>query len=192
MSTRSRPSSVMFAVVIATLTLLATGAGVAGQATPPVEDGVVAHPAHIHAGACPEVGDVMFPLNDLTPAIGPATMSEDGTPVASPAATSESTDTTGEVLAESTTDVDATLDDILAAEHAINVHESAENIQVYIACGDLIGTPTDGELHVQLEELNDSGVVGEARLIDNGDGTTTVTVSLYSSATATPAASPAS
>jgi hypothetical protein len=78
----------------------------------------------------------------------------------------------------SVTEVEAALDDILAAEHAINFHESAENIETYVACGDLTGTPEDGALEVELEELNGSGVSGRAELEDNGDGTTTVTVEL--------------
>lgn len=133
------------------------------------------HPAHIHSGTCEELGDVVFPLNDVAPASTPGTMSAspeagtDGTPVASAA---------GEVVAESTTEVEASLDDILAAEHTVNVHESAENIQNYIACGNLTGPATDGELQIKLQELNDSGYTGEAHLVDNGDGTTTVTVTL--------------
>jgi len=133
------------------------------------------HPAHIHSGTCEELGDVVFPLNDVAPVSTPGTMSAspeagtDGTPVASAA---------GEVVAESMTEVEASLDDILAAEHNVNVHESAENIQNYIACGNLTGPATDGELQIKLQELNDSGYTGEAHLVDNGDGTTTVTVTL--------------
>ena len=64
----------------------------------------------------------------------------------------------------------------LAAEHAINVHESDENIQNYIACGELTGTPTEGLLQIQLSEQNDSGYQGMAALQDNGDGTYTSTI----------------
>jgi plastocyanin len=151
----------------------------------PAGGGEAAHPAHIHAGTCDELGDVVFPLNDvaalgggIAPGSTPGAMSAsseagpDGTPVAADAAGA------GDVVAESTTEVEASLDDILAAEHAINVHESAENIQNYIACGDLTGPATDGELRVELQELNASGYTGEAHLVDNGDGTTTVTVTL--------------
>jgi hypothetical protein len=91
------------------------------------------------------------------------------------------------VIAGSTTTVEASLDVILGAEHAINVHESAENIENYIACGDLTGTPSDGQLEVQLQELNDSGYSGRATLRDNGDGTTTVTIELMMASGMTPA-----
>jgi len=124
------------------------------------------HPAHIHAGTCDELGDVVYPLNDV------ASLVADATPAAVAGA--------DEAIAQSTTTVDASLDDLLAAEHAINVHESAETIGTYIACGNLTGPATDGELMVDLEELNGSGYTGEAHLVDNGDGTTTVTVTLMS------------
>ncbi len=95
----------------------------------------------------------------------------------------------GPVVAESVSTVEAALDDILAAEHAVNLHESVENIGNYIACGDVTGTPTDGLLTIELLELNGSGVMGQAMLMDNGDGTTEVTVTLMETgAMASPAA----
>jgi hypothetical protein len=86
------------------------------------------------------------------------------------------------------------LEDILGAEHAVNVHESAENIQNYIACGDITGEPENGHLSVELQELNDSGYMGHAVFTSNDDGTTTVTVTLMqgdSDMTGTPEATPA-
>jgi len=164
-------------------------AGVAHQGddheATPVGGGEAAHPAHIHAGTCEELGDVVFPLNDVAALDASAEATPAASPAASPAAAGA-----GDVVAESTTEVEASLDDILAADHAINVHESAKNIQNYIACGDLTGPATDGELRVELQELNDSGYTGEAHLVDNGDGTTTVTVTLMTTggAAGTPAA----
>ncbi|TVR75444.1 MAG: hypothetical protein EA415_03850 [Sphaerobacteraceae bacterium] len=70
------------------------------------EDGV--HPVHIHAGTCDDLGDVVFPLEDVV----------DG-------------------MSEST--VEASIDDIMAADHAINVHLSEDEMDVYVACGN-IGT----------------------------------------------------
>ncbi len=131
---------------------LAPRASLAQDATPAMEGGMGMgpHPAHIHAGSCPEVGDVVFPLTDIThtdmmgtPMAGMesspmAGMDSDSTPMAG--------GEMGEVVAMSTTDVEAPLEDILAAEHAINIHLSAEEIGVYIACGDIPGEPTDGQL----------------------------------------------
>lgn len=175
--------------------LAGAGVGFAQDATPATE---TPHPAHIHSGTCAELGDVAFPLTDITSPDSNATPDAmaghdmeamDATPAGDDAAM------TGKVVAESTTTVEATLDDILAADHAINVHESMENIGNYIACGDITGEPKDGELYIGLEELNDSGYTGQAELVDNGDGTTTVEVQLMMSGegdAATPAASGAS
>jgi hypothetical protein len=171
---------------------LAPAAGVAQDATPAMEGGMGMgpHPAHIHAGRCPDVGDVVFPLTDVTdtdmtgtPMAGMEDMEDsDSTPMAdmesSPMAGMEDKDDMDEVVATSTTDVDASLEDILGAEHAINVHLSPDQIDVYIACGDITGEPEDGALEIELAERNDSGYEGEAYLTDNGDGTTTVDVML--------------
>lgn len=155
--------------------MLATGAlaGAQDSGTPIPEDDVP-RPAHIHSGTCEELGDVVYPLGDLTG------VTIQGSPVASPIVESPASPEVvqGEVVIESITDVDASLDDILAAEHAVNVHASAENIDVYIACGNITGEPTDGMLQLDVEEQNDSGFAGVAILEDNGDGTTTVTVTL--------------
>jgi hypothetical protein len=59
------------------------------------------------------------------------------------------------------------------------VHESPENIERYIACGDVRGSAESGEVNFLLRELNDSGYMGVATLTDNGDGTTTVVLSLW-------------
>ena len=40
---------------------------------------------------------------------------------------------------ESETDVDLTFSELIGDEHAINAHESAENITAYVACGDIVG-----------------------------------------------------
>ena len=37
------------------------------------------------------------------------------------------------------------LQEIIDGGHAINIHESAEAIDVYIACGDIGGTPETDE-----------------------------------------------
>lgn len=67
----------------------------------------VAQPAHIHSGACPDVGDVVYPLANVV----------DG-------------------VSETILGVDlATLMGELPL--AINVHQSAEQISVYTSCGDL-------------------------------------------------------
>jgi plastocyanin len=144
----------------------------AHDATP--EDAAAAHPAHIHTGTCDTLGEVVFPLNDV------AAPDHDAQGEASTEYGATATPEAGEdkVVAESTTTVEVALDDILAVEHAVNVHESAENIGNYIACGDVTGEPEDGAIEIELLELNDSGYSGQATLVDDGDGATTVTITL--------------
>jgi plastocyanin len=78
----------------------------------------------------------------------------------------------------STTVIQTTLDDLVGEAYALNVHESAENIGNYIACGNIGGEVAGGSLAIGLAELNDSGYSGIAWLHDNSDGTTTVLVGL--------------
>ena len=174
---------VAIALLLAAGSALAPGAGLAQDATPAMEGEMGPHPAHIHAGSCPDVGDVVFPLNDVTQmdAMGTPMAGMESTPMAGMEASPMAGMGEGEVVAMSTTDIAASLEDILGAEHAINVHLSAEEIGVYIACGDITGEADDDGLEIMLEEQNDSGYQGMATLMDNGDGTTTVDVMLMMS-----------
>jgi hypothetical protein len=159
------------------------GASLAQDATPAMQMAGEGHPAHIHDGTCANLGGIAFPLTDLT-AIATPEAGMEGTP--GPAL--------DWIESESTTFVDASIDDLLGGEYAINVHESAERIDVYVACGDITGTPERGRLEIELQEQNNSGLHGFAWLTDNGDGTTTVDVILMRSAgdMATPGATPTS
>lgn len=171
--------------------LSAFAGSAAAQSTPAAES--AEHPAHIHVGMCPDVGEVAFPLDMVVP------MDESmGTPdaMSSPMADMPMTGTpmAGSMMVlGSTTMVDASMDDILGSEHAVNLHLSQEQADVYIACGDLTGTPEDGELVIDLEEQNDSGVSGQATLTDNGDGTSTLMIEVHhvgSSMEGTPVSTP--
>lgn len=176
MSRRFLASMASIAAIFALVTGIVVNGSLAGAqvgGTPIAEDDVP-RPAHIHAGTCEELGDVVYPLGDLND------VTIQGSPVASPIVEDPASPeiTQGEVVIESITEVDASLEDILAEDHAINVHESAENIDVYIACGNITGEPTDGRLQIDVNELNDSGFAGIAVLEANEDDTTTVTVTL--------------
>jgi hypothetical protein len=95
----------------------------------------------------------------------------------------------------STTDVNAALDDLIAEPHAINFRESLQAIDTFTACGEIAGEPTDGELEIEIAEQNGSGLSGTATLTDNGDGTTTIVVTLVQgepSPVGTPEATPVS
>ncbi|MGH2535307.1 MAG: hypothetical protein ACRDJW_23850 [Thermomicrobiales bacterium] len=139
------------------------------------------HPAHIHAGTCTELGEVVLPLEN----VGGGTMM--GTPVA---ATMMGPETAIPAMVSVTT-VGADLATIIDGGHAINVHESAENMGNYVACGDIGGAVMGADLAIGIGEQNDSGLSGVAWLHDNGDGTTTVYLFLTmgdGDAMATPAA----
>jgi hypothetical protein len=167
-----------------------TGTPEADNGTPDTEM-VRQHPVHIHAGTCDALGEVVFPLSDLT-ADEMAMRDMDTAMAATPDDTEMSDvdatpaddmmdgmDHDREVVASSTTVIPATFDIIFSADHAINVHESPENIQNYVACGDLRGDVSDdGTLTIELQELNDSGYEGRATLTDLGDETIEVVIEL--------------
>lgn len=66
-----------------------------------------AQPAHIHTGTCANLGGVVYPLTNVTGG-------------------------------KSTTVVKGvTIDKLLGASYAINVHESASNLGKYVSCGNI-------------------------------------------------------
>ncbi len=172
-------------VVVASTLFLAVGMAAApgissaqdAASTPAMQMSGEGHPAHIHAGTCANLGGIDYPLENL---VAPDMM---GTPEAGSSSDMDSTPMAGDkdmkdVESESTTKVDAPLDEILSQTRAINVHKSVAEIDVYIACGDLPSTSNDGQARIKLDEMNASGLDGWAKLKDNGDGTTTVDVVL--------------
>jgi Cu/Zn superoxide dismutase len=66
-----------------------------------------AQPAHIHTGTCSSLGGVAYPLTSVTG--GKSTTTVKGVTIAQ----------------------------LLAKPNAINVHESADNLQKYVACGNI-------------------------------------------------------
>jgi plastocyanin len=132
------------------------------------------HPAHIHSGTCGAgLGDVVYPLNN----VGAPMMNASGTPEASmPMGATDAIP-----VDVSVTTVQTTLAELTSNPYAINVHESADNIGNYIACGNVGGEMMGSDLAIGLGELNGSGYSGVAWLHDNGDGSTTVSVFLTES-----------
>jgi hypothetical protein len=66
------------------------------------------HPIHIHAGTCEELGDIVVPLTDV------------------------------DEFGESLTEVDLPLNTIVnEGPHAINIHLSLDEIETYVACGNI-------------------------------------------------------
>lgn len=143
-------------IAVAALTLLVPASG----AQTPVAD-AEAHPAHIHSGTCDSLGDVVVPLTDVTAPAGDRVGAE-----------------SAHEIKRGHTIVDMPLQEIIDGGHAINVHGSADAIDVYIACGDIGGVVVEegGRQHllIALGELNDSGHVGIAWLGADGDQTEVV------------------
>lgn len=158
------------------------------QAAPDTERGDLPHLAHINVGSCGELSHIVYKLDDVS-AAGQA-----GEPAPSASPVVAITASVSGVVKQSTTTIDVSLDDLLADEHAINIHESIEAVDTYVACGDIGGAPDNGELEINMAEQNDSGLSGVATLTDNDDGTTTVVITLSeqaSDAIGTPGATPA-
>ena len=161
-------------VVLATAAALAVGfgrvnlAGAQDGGTPAADEG---RPAHIHSGSCNDtaedaLGDVVQPLTNVAPPAGAPAGGQDD--AASPVETSVTT-------------VPVALADILAEDHAVNVHLSVEEAAVYIACGEVGGTlaDADGSLTIGLREQDGSGFVGVAYLAPSLDDPAQTTVSLF-------------
>ena len=153
--------------------VLAGGTPGLAQEGTPAAGGTEAHPAHVHAGTCDELGDVVFPLTNVSE-MGMMQGMMGGTPeaVAPEMGMSEPMGAESAAMVETSyTLVDAALEEIVEGGHAINVHASEENIEAYIACGDIggrietgPGMEQGGTLVVGLRELNDSGYAGIAVL----------------------------
>ncbi len=174
--------------VTATLALAALGfigsQGVvrAQDATPMAGMGQMAGlPNHIHNGTCAALGDIVVPLAPLShpAAAGGAMASPEAamaTPMAGMATPMAAMGTEIPVLV-AVTKAPMSLQAILASPHAIQIH-NAQDLTKYLACGDIVGTPTDqGDLFIGLAEQNGSGLSGVAWLHDDGSGNgTTVTL----------------
>ena len=130
------------------------------------------HPAHIHVGTVDAPGEVVIPLSDVS-----GEFLVDGEASAGEAVgQATAIGTQGSV-----TTADVSLTAIIEGGHVVMVHKSAEEIDVYVAGGDIGGTMMGAnDLVVGLKELNESGLSGIAILHDNGDETTTVSVYLTS------------
>lgn len=155
----------LFALVAATVPLARAQEATPAAATPlaqaatPAAEAAVSRPVHIHSGDCAALGEVIYPLLNLTvPAGQPEGQADEATAVES----------------SFTTAVPATIDALLAADYAINVHLSDAEIGTYLACGELGGVrDANGALTIGLREQSSSGYTGIAFLNPNPDGAST-------------------
>ncbi len=181
----------LWTVLLVIGALLATGASALAQDATPTTGGED-HPAHIHSGTCDNLGEVVYPLNNVQT----YTVDRSFTisPVASPAA-GEMASPSPIVSITSTTPVlfsfthvpDANIVDLIAGGYAVNTHESVANIGNYIACGNIptctgIACPAVTGVVVPLSELNNSGYVGVANIEADPNGGVNVTVFLFKKA----------
>jgi hypothetical protein len=190
MHVRARTS--VWAALLAVVALLALGSAsaLAQDATPPPLT-PPAHPVHIHSGSCDALGDVVYPLNDITlySATNAFSFGPVGTPEASAMATPatplpEITITKATPVLFSLTHIDADITEFIGGGYAINAHESAANIQNYIACGDIppctgIACAAVTGVTVQLAPQNNSGYFGVARIEAAPKGGSNVSVFLF-------------
>ena len=155
--------------VIGAGALIATGvlgAGVYAQDEDPV---VVGHPAHIHVGTCQDLDpNPLVPLKDVTTVL--VGDDEDEAPTSEDIRGAIGAPQVEYSLSEGDDyQLDGGFDALLETSHSINIHESADNIQNYIACGTIGGVVKDDVVLVALYPQNDSGYNGVARIEKDGD-----------------------
>jgi uncharacterized cupredoxin-like copper-binding protein len=151
----TRAGTFFLALCLAALggSFLGGAGGQAQEASPP-------RPSHIHSGDCDELGPVIQPLTSLTVPAGAVSGNSDA------------------VVAEAAfSNIPQSLDELLAEDHALKVHLSKDQIQTYLACGDIGGAAdADGALIVGMKELDDSGYAGIAYLVPAANGSTSISV----------------
>jgi hypothetical protein len=125
------------------------------------------HPARIHEGSCEALGPVAFRLNGVG-----GSVDTEGAPIATP--TSVNVPPAHEVVLSETT-IDTSLETLLAADHAVMVYESDEDMSG-ITCGNLGGAMLGDMLVTALEETGVPGHVGLAIFRPEGEQTV---VTLY-------------
>ncbi|MBW3633646.1 MAG: hypothetical protein KY456_11540 [Chloroflexi bacterium] len=159
---RKRRGSLLAAAISIVATALVT---MAGTALAHEEHG---HPTRIHEGSCEDLGAVGFRLNGVG-----GSVDLDDTPIAT--ATPVNPDSAYQVLVSETT-IDATIDDVLAAEHAVMIYES-DDVMDAIACGNVGGAMHGDTLFTALAEAGVPGHSGFALFRSEG-AQTVVTVIL--------------
>jgi hypothetical protein len=176
------------AAVVAALTVSLGGTGLAQDATPVAgDDQAGGFPNHLHLGTCDDLSpDPAVPLVDLMyPEWVPSMSGEADAEVEVIVPDPEDFGHAPIPVAVGVTEVPVSLADILAGDHALNVHD-ADDPSIYLACGNVGGiADPQGDLFIGLEETEGSGYSGAAWFHENG-GSTTVVVFL-----ANPALQPA-
>ena len=156
----------VLALVGASPSVLAQQESPAAESPSPDGAAATAHPLHIHSGTCDQLGDVVFPLGEVSTDLMINGEAAGNDMVGS---------VTEQDVALNVTVVAATIADLTSNDHAINIHRSEDAMDDYIACGDIGGTLIGGDsLVIRLNPLNDSGYIGFALFQEGDDGNTTV------------------
>lgn len=170
MSTLSQRLTVVAALAAALVFgVMSPATSLAQDATPVAEAAPAGILNHIHDGTCENLGGVIAPLSNLVFADEAAADDAEAaaTPMAAIAASSVP-------VAVSVTNIELTLDELLAAPHAFNAHDPSDP-SVFIACGNITGAPdAQGNLFVGVAEDSESNLSGVVWLLDDGTGTGTV------------------
>jgi hypothetical protein len=163
--TRLRVVAVLVLVLVAALPI-ASGARAGAS---------LAHPAHIHSGVCPAPGDIVADLSDVS-----ADFPIDGTPSAGSLPVGAAS---AQPIEASVTTSAMSLVDMVASDHSIVVHASADDMATYLVCGDIGGRTLGAtELPISLDAVGQSGYRGVAVLRDLGADGTSVSVYLVQGA----------
>jgi hypothetical protein len=150
---RREPRWVVAATLAAATMLAAAATNLAHEAH--------GHPARIHEGTCEALGPVAYRLNGVG-----GSVDLDNAPVATP--TAVNSDNAYQVMVSETT-IDATMEDLLASEHAVMIYESDEAMEA-IACGPIGGAMSGDTLITGLAEMGVPGHLGFAFFQPEADG----------------------
>jgi hypothetical protein len=154
---------ILLVATVLSLVGLAPDSAIVGAAKPKTLP-TAPRPLFIYAGVCGSLADVAWPLNDLT--------SPDGTLAG--VADSDRTEYSF------TANVPLTIDALLAAPYAINVHESADHPEVTLACGNIGGVPDSiGTLVIGLRLMSELDVTGIAVLSPSPSDATRTLISVF-------------
>jgi len=137
------------------------------QATPaPAIIPVTPHPAAIHQGTCTQ--PIAEPAYDFGN-VGPPT-NEGGQPFGPQDIRGQ---ITGPALLTSTAQMAFNLDEFLGSGQpaVVLIHESSQNYNTILACGEIGGPVIDGSLTIGIRPLNNSGFAGIAEFDSDGDNT---------------------